>query len=210
MIKIFVADDHELIREGIKKTLRDEPDIRVVGEASDGAELLSRIVALPVDLLILDIMMPGQEGLELLPQLRKSCPKLRIIILSLYSEEAMAARAFKAGAAGYVAKESAAEDLVTAIRKVESGRKYVSPLFAETLVNDLQRHTARPPHETLSNREFQVLCMIARGKTISEIAEELSLSVATVNTYRSRILEKMQMKTSAALVHYAIRNRLVE
>lgn len=122
----------------------------------------------------------------------------------------MAARAFKAGAAGYVTKESAPEDLVSAIRKVASGRKYVSLLFAETLVNDLQKDTAKPPHETLSDREFQVLCMMARGKTISEIAKELSLSVATVNTYRSRILEKMQMKTSAALVHYAIRNRLVE
>ncbi len=210
MIKIFVADDHALIREGIKKILRDEPDFQVVGDAGNGAELLSKIGALPVDLLILDIMMPGQDGLEVLRQLRKRYPKLRIIILSLYPEETMAARAFKAGAAGYVTKESAPEDLVSAIRKVASGRKYVSLLFAETLVNDLQKDTAKPPHETLSDREFQVLCMMARGKTISEIAKELSLSVATVNTYRSRILEKMQMKTSAALVHYAIRNRLVE
>jgi len=210
MIKIFVADDHALIREGIKKILRDEPDLQVVGEASNGAELLSKIGVLPVDLLILDIMMPGKDGLEVLRQLQKSCPKLRILILSLYAEETMAARAFKAGAAGYLTKESAPEELVRAIRKVASGRKYVSPLFAETLVNYLHKETEKPSHETLSDRELQVLCMIARGKTISEIAKELSLSVATVNTYRSRILEKMQMKTSAALVHYAIRNRLVE
>ncbi|MCX6141680.1 MAG: response regulator transcription factor [Ignavibacteriales bacterium] len=210
MIKIFVADDHALVREGIRRTLASEPDLQVVGDASDGVELLSKIEVLPVDLLILDIMMPGKDGLEVLRLLRKRCSKLRILILSLYPEEIMATRAFKAGAAGYLTKESAPEELIKAIRKVASGRKYVSPLFAETLVNDLQKETTKPLHETLSDRELQVLCMIARGKTITEIAKELSLSVATVNTYRSRILEKMQMKTSAALVHYAIRNRLVE
>jgi two-component system invasion response regulator UvrY len=210
MIKIIIADDHALIRQGLKKTLEGEPDIRIVGEARNAAELLELSAKVPADILIVDINMPGRSGLDVLSELKRRNRKLRVVILSMYPEDSVAVRALKSGASGYVSKENAAEDLVKAIRKVAGGGTYVSTHLAEKLATDLQQKSDKKPHEELSEREYEVLCRIGAGRTVGEIAEELSLSVATISTYRSRILEKMKMKTSAELIHYAVKNKLVE
>jgi two-component system, NarL family, invasion response regulator UvrY len=162
------------------------------------------------DVLLLDISMPGRSGLDILKQLKSDRPKLSVLVLSMYSEEQYALRALKAGASGYMTKESATDELIEAIRKVSTGRKYISPSVAERLAFSLESGDERPPQETLSDREFQVMCMIASGKTIKAIAAELSLSIKTVSTYRARILEKMRMNNNAELTHYAIQNKLVE
>lgn len=210
MIKILIADDHRIVREGLKQILAETPDMVVAGEANNAQEVLKKVWDDEYDVLLLDISMPGRSGLDILKQLKTDRPKLSVLVLSMYSEEQYALRALKAGASGYMTKESATDELIEAIRKVSTGRKYISPSVAEKLAFSLESGDERPPQETLSDREFQVMCMIASGKTIKAIAEELSLSIKTVSTYRARILEKMRMKNNAELTHYAIQNKLVE
>ena len=210
MIRILVADDHRIVREGLKQILAENPDMTVTDEASNGQEVLTKIRKTECDVVLLDISMPGRSGLDILKQLKTERPRLSVLVLSMYSEEQYAMRALRAGAAGYMTKESAPDELIDAIRKVSTGRKYISPSVAEKMAFSLADDDERPPHENLSDREYQVMCMIASGKTIKAIADELSLSVKTVSTYRTRILEKMKMKNNAELTHYSIQNRLVE
>ena len=210
MIKILIADDHRIVREGLKQILAETQDMIVTDEANNAQEVLRKVWDNDYDVLLLDISMPGRSGLDILKQLKSDRPKLSVLVLSMYSEEQYALRALRAGASGYMTKESAPDELIEAIRKVSTGRKYISPSVAEKLAFSLESGDERPPQETLSDREFQVMCMIASGKTIKAIADELSLSVKTVSTYRARILEKMRMKNNAELTHYAIQNKLVE
>ena len=210
MIRILIADDHTIVREGLKQILAETPDMVVADEARNGQEVLAKVGNKEYDVVLLDISMPGRSGLDILKQLKGERPKLPILILSMYSEEQYAMRALRAGASGYMTKESAPDELIVAIRKVSEGRKYVTPSLAEKLAISLELGEEKAPHELLSDREYQVMCMIASGKTIKEIADELSLSVKTISTYRSRILEKLSLKTNAAITHYAVQNRLVD
>jgi DNA-binding NarL/FixJ family response regulator len=209
MLKILIADDHAIVRAGLKQVLADTPDMTVTDEAGATEEAIRKALDGDFDVVVLDISMPGRGGLEVLQQIKSQKPKLPVLVLSMHPEEQYALRVLKAGAAGYLTKESVTEELIDAIRKVSNGMKYVSPDLAQEIAFALDSDTERPIEETLSDREFQVLCMIASGKTPSEIAEELSLSVKTVSTYRSRILEKMRMKSNAELTNYAIKNNLV-
>ena len=210
MIKILIADDHAVVRRGLKQNLAEEPNMAVFGEACNAQEVLKNVREQNWDIVILDITMPDRSGLEVLKELKNIRPKLPVLILSIHPEEQYAVRVLKAGAAGYMTKESAPEELVKAVRKVIKGSKYISPSLAEKLAFDLETDSEKPLHEALSNREYQVMCMIASGKTVKEIAKELYLSVKTISTHRARILEKMKMKTNAELTHYAIKNRLVD
>ena len=210
MIKIIIADDHPIVRAGMKQIISEAADMSVVDEAADGRQLLHKIREENFDVVILDITMPHIDGLDVLKQLKIEKPKLPIIILSIHPESQYALRVLKAGAAGYVTKTSAPEELIGAIRKVHRGGKYISPSIAEKLAFQLEADFEVMPHEALSDREYQVLCMLASGKTVTEIADELALSVKTVSTYRSRILEKMNMKNNAELIHYAVQNKLVD
>ncbi len=210
MIKILIADDHRIVREGLKQILAETQDMVVSAEASNVQEVLNNVASNDYDVLLLDISMPGRSGLDILKQLKSERPKLSVLVLSMYSEEQYALRALRAGASGYMTKESAPDELIEAIRKVSTGRKYISPAVAEKLAVSIESSDERPPQETLSDREFQVMCMIASGKTVKAIADELALSIKTVSTYRARILEKMRMKNNAELTHYAIQNKLVE
>lgn len=210
MIKVLVADDHTIVREGLKQILAETSDIVVSGEAANGQEILNKIFKNDYDVVLLDISMPGKSGLDILKDLKSIKPKLPVLILSMHPEEQYAVRVLKSGASGYLTKESAPDELITAIRKVSLGGKYVSSILAEKLAFNLEKDTKKPIHETLSDREFQVMCMISSGKVISEIAEELLLSVKTISTYRARILEKMKMKNNAEITYYAIKNGLVD
>jgi DNA-binding NarL/FixJ family response regulator len=207
VIRLLVADDHEIVRRGLRQIVAEAQDLTVAGEAATAEEVLLRVGERSWDAVILDLSLPGGNGLDLLAEVR---PDLPVLILTIHSEEQYAIRALRAGAAGYLTKESAPEQLVEAVRKVVRGGKYVSPAVAERLAYNLGRDPDRPLHETLSDREYEVLRMVASGQTVSEVAEALALSVKTVSTYRTRILEKMGMKTNAELTHYAIKNRLVE
>ena len=210
MIKILVADDHTIVREGLKQILAETSDIVVSGEAANAQEILNKIFKNDYDVVLLDISMPGKSGLDILKDLKSIKPKLPVLILSMHPEEQYAVRVLKSGASGYLTKGSAPDELITAIRKVSLGGKYVSSVLAEKLAFNLEKDVEKPIHETLSDREFQVMCMIASGKVISEIAEELLLSVKTISTYRARILEKMKMKNNAEITYYAIKNGLVD
>ncbi len=210
MIKILIADDHPVVRKGLKEIIEDIPDLAVRGEASTGHEALEKVRKGDFDLVVLDISMPGINGLDILKQLKDEKPKLPVLVLSMYPEEQYAVRVLRAGASGYLTKESAPEELITAIRKASKGRKYISSSLAEKLAFDLETGAGRPLHETLSDREYQVMRMIASGKTGKVIGEELFLSVKTISTYRARILEKMEMKSNAELTHYALKHGLVE
>ena len=194
----------------MRQILSEESDIGEVGEAQNSPEVLELVRKKSWDIVVLDITMPGRGGLDVLKELKELHPKLPILILSMHPEDQYAVRALKAGASGYMTKESAQDELVKAIRKILQGGKYVSPTLAEKLAFNLEVRTEKPLHETLSDREYQVMLMIASGKTVSRIAEELALSAKTIDTYRTRILEKMKMKTNAELMKYAIRNKLVE
>jgi DNA-binding NarL/FixJ family response regulator len=209
MLKILIADDHSIVRAGLKQVLADTPDMTVTDEAGSTEEAIRKALDGDFDVVVLDISMPGRGGVEVLKQIKSQKPKLPVLVLSMHPEEQYALRVLKAGAAGYLTKESVTEELIDAIRKVSKGMKYVSSHMAQEIAFALDSDTERPIHEALSDREFQVLCMIASGKPAREIAEELSLSVKTVSTYRSRILEKMRMKSSAELTNYAIKNDLV-
>jgi two-component system, NarL family, invasion response regulator UvrY len=209
MIRILIADDHAIFREGLKQILEDIHDMAVVDDVSRGQEVLEKIAKNDYDLLLLDIAMPGLSGLETLKLLKGKKPKMRVLVLSMYPEEQYAIRAIKAGAAGYITKGSASEELLEAIRKVSQGGRYIGTSIAEKLLFDLDSEAESQPHERLSDREYQILCMIARGKTVSEIALELFLSVKTVSTHRTHILDKMRMKSNAELTNYAIKHNLV-
>lgn len=210
MIKIFIADDHAVVRRGLKQIISETPDMLITAEAEKGEELLSRLFKENCDIVLLDISMPGASGLEVLKQLKKRKPKLPVLMLSIYPEEQYAIRALKAGASGYLTKESAPEELVAAIRKIYKGGKYVSSELAEKIIEELNVFEEKQTHKTLSNREYQIMCMFASGKKLKDIANALSLSVQTVSTYKNRILDKMKMKSITEIVRYAVRNRLVE
>jgi len=210
ILRILIGDDHSVVRRGLKNILEEAPDIRVTGEARDAHETLNMVRRQNWDLVVLDLTMPGKSGLEVLKEIKEERPRLPVLILSVHSEDQYAVRVLKAGASGYLTKEMAPEQLMQAVRRVLSGRKYVSPSLAEKLALNLESPSDRPPHELLSDREYQVLCLIASGKAAKEIASELSLSVKTVSTYRSRILEKMRLKNNAELIHYAISHGLVD
>ncbi len=209
MIRILVADDHPIVRKGLKQIIEETSDIIVEDEAGDGYEVLEKIQKNNFDIVLLDISMPGKNGLDVLKQIKTIKSNLHVLILSMHPEEQYAIRVLKAGASGYLTKESAPEELVKAIRKVANRGKYVSSSLAEKLVFDLSTGN-KMAHETLSDREFQVMCMIASGKTVSEVADELSLSVKTVSTYRARILDKMRLKNNAELTRYAFENNLIK
>jgi len=210
MTKICIADDHPIVREGLKLTISRTTDLSVTSEASNGQEVLEILRKTPIDLLLLDISMPIRTGVDLLKQVRDKWPKLPILILTTYPETQYAARAFKLGASGYLTKESATRELLTAIRTVLAGKRYVSSSFAEQLVDNLENDSEKPLHDKLSNRELEVLCLIAMGKSLTLIAQELFLSVKTVSTYRTRILEKLNIHSNAELIRYAIRTHLTE
>jgi DNA-binding NarL/FixJ family response regulator len=210
MIKLIIADDHSIVREGLKQIIADTPDMAVVEEAGDGTELLQKTKMNAYDVVVLDITMPGPNVLDTLKQIKRQRPATQVLVLSMHPEEQYAIRVLKAGAAGYLNKESAPSELIKAIRKIAQGRKYLSPDFAENLADILLSDHDQPPHAALSDREYQVLCMLAAGETVKDIAESLFLSEKTVSTYRSRIMQKMGMKNNAELIHYAIKNMLVQ
>lgn len=210
MIRIIVVDDHSLVRAGLIKVLREEEDIEIIAEANGYSQLLSALRGASPDLVLVDISMPGKNGLEIVKELKLEFPQIKTLVLSMHPEERFSVRAIKAGAYGYVTKESAAEELVSAIRQVYYGGKYITPGVAQKLANTFEIDSERPAHERLSDRELQVLSMIAEGKKIKEIAHELSLSPTTVATYRARVLEKMQLKSSVEITSYALRNNLIE
>ena len=210
MLRILIADDHPVFRLGLKQIIQDAPDLSVAGEATNGREALLEARSGDYDVVLLDISMPIASGIDVLSDLRAERPTLPVLMLSIHPEEQYAVRAFRAGASGYLTKESAPEELVAAIRKVSTGGKYVSASLAELLVAVVREEGGPLPHETLSRREYQVLCLIASGKTVTEAAKELSLSAKTISTYRARILEKMKMKNNAELIRYATKNQLVE
>ena len=210
MIRIVVADDHTIVREGLKQLLGAAGDLQVVAEARDGHEVVERVRALEFDLLLLDMSMPGKSGIELIKQVRAEKPKLRILVLSMHEEHQYAVRAIRAGAAGYMTKESASRALVEAIRKVAAGGAYISAEVAQQLALGAMPDAQGPLHAALSDREFQVLKLIADGGSVSDIAEQLHLSVKTVSTHKANILQKMNMTTQAELIRYAIAERLVD
>jgi DNA-binding NarL/FixJ family response regulator len=209
LIRIVIADDHAIVRAGLKQFIANEKDMVVSGEAADGMETLACVRKGECDVVLLDISMPGKNGIDTLRQLKRSRPDLPVLILSAYSEQQFAVSLLRAGANGYISKESASEQLVTAIRTVIGGGKYVSPSVAQVLVSDLSGETDKPLHATLSKREFQIFYRLASGENVSRIAEELFLSVKTVSTYRARILEKMQMGNNSDLTYYAIKNNVI-
>lgn len=210
MINVVVVDDHAVVREGLKRIIAETGGMTVSGEAADGYEAMQVLKKQPCDVVLLDITMPNKSGLDLLKELHAESPRLPVLVLSMHPEDQYAVRVLRAGAAGYVTKESAPVKLVQAIKKVVRGGKYVSPSLAEKLVYDLGRETDKAPHEILSDREYQVLCMIASGKTVTNIAEDLALSVKTISTYRVRILEKLKMNNNAEITRYAIKEGLVD
>jgi len=208
-IKVLIADDHDIVRQGIEKVLSKSDDVVVVGEASNGREVIELVKKTKIDVLLMDVEMPEKTGWDVLSELKVLKPDLPVIILSIFPEEHYGPRFIKAGAAGYLNKASKSAILLEAIRKVHQGGRYVSPKLADLLIQDMGRTTKQNPHDSLSPREFQVFCQIAAGKKLKDIAGELSLSITTVSTHRGHILEKMNMKTNADLIHYAIRNGLV-
>ena len=210
MINILIADDHPIVRTGLKLTITDQPDMKVICEASNGFEVLELLKKNKVDVVILDISMPGLSGLEALVQVRNLYPTLPVLILSVLSEEVYAVKTLKAGANGFIHKETIPEELVKAIRKVAAGGLYISTIMAEKFAGDVKNPVLKVLHENLSFREFQIMCLISSGKTVTEIADKLCISVKTVSTYRSRILEKMDMRNNAELTNYCIKEGLVE
>lgn len=210
MIKILVVDDHAIVRDGLRRILQDTPDMVVADEASNGEEVINKVWNNHYDLVLLDISLPGRDGLDVLKQLKCTNPQIPILILSMYPEEHYAVRSLRAGASGYLTKQSSSDELIGAIRKVANGSRYITPSLAEKLAFELGGDVRKLPHEKLSDREYQVMCMFGSGKTVKEIAEILSLSIRTISTHRAHILNKMEMKNNAQLTYYAIKNALVE
>lgn len=210
MIKVFIVDDHEIIREGLKKILKEESDLVVVGEAQNGDEVLQNIKDIDCDIMLLDMNMPGRSGLELLGDIKSLKPQVHILVLSIHPEDKFALRTLKSGASGYLCKDTALEELVVAIRKVHSKGRYLSTTLAEQLAFDFMPEKDQLPHEQLSNREQEIMVMLASGRKVKEIAADLQLSISTVFTYRVRIFEKLKIKSNVELTHYALNNKLVE
>lgn len=209
-VKILIADDHPVVRHGLKTMLDADPDLQVVGEARDGDEAFEKAHQVEWDVAVLDYSMPGRGGVELLSDVKHEYPDKPVLILSIYPEDPHGLRALKAGAAGYVTKESAGDELTAAVKKVASGGRYISPTLAEKLAMRLTPEQERPPHERLSDREYRVMWLLASGRTLHQIAEEMRLSPSTVSTYRGRILKKLGLNTNVDLVHYAMKHRLIE
>ncbi len=210
MIKVLVVDDHALIRKGLKQILDDTDDLRVTGEAETGMQAIKMVQQNAYDLVLLDISMPDKHGIDVLKQLKLNQPQLQVLILSMHPEDQYAIRALKAGAAGYLNKQSATAQLVIAIRQVASGKQYISAEVAQQLAIDLTQDHQELPHKILSNREYQTLCLMASGKSLSEMADILSLSAKTVSVYRARMLEKMNLRNNAEAVRYALNHHLIE
>ncbi len=210
MIKVLLADDHTIVRAGLKELLSETGDITVSGEANDGAEALARIRESDYDVAVLDMSMPGRSGIELIRQVKRERPRLSILVLSMHSEEQYAVRALKAGASGYLTKESAADQLGAASRRIAAGGAFVTPETAQRLALDVSTAGAAAPHTLLSDREFQVLRLIADGKSVSEIAKQLTLSVKTISTHKTRIMRKMRLANQAELIRYAIEHELLD
>jgi DNA-binding NarL/FixJ family response regulator len=210
MIRIVIADDHTIVREGLKQLLATDPGIEVVGEARDGLEAMQLVRNVPFDVLLIDISMPGRSGLEVIRQIKAEKPKLRILVLSMHEEHQYAIRAIRAGASGYLTKDSASTQLVTALRKVAAGGAYITAEVAEQLALGAMPHADQAPHHALSDREFQVLRMLAAGHTVSDVAAKVNLSVKTVSTHKSRLMQKLGVSTNTELLRYAIQHRLTE
>lgn len=210
MIRILIADDHAIVRRGLKQIVEGQPDMAVLGEAATAAEAMRLIRHQDWDVVVLDINMPGQSGLEVLAQIRQRKLRLPVLVLSGHPEDQYAVRVLKSGAAGYLTKETAPDELVKAVRKVHAGGKYVSPSLAERLASDLAPEAAQRPHERLTDREYQIMCLIGSGKTVGQIADILCRSVKTISTHRTRILEKMGMQTNAELTRYVVEHRLAD
>ena len=210
MVRVLLADDHAVVRAGLREILADTGDISVAGEAANGEEVLALIRAHDYDLAVLDMSMPGRNGIELIKRVKAEKPKMRILVLSMHSEEQYAVRALKAGASGYLSKEGAAEQLVAAIRRIAGGGAYVSPETAERLALGVDRVSDAPPHTLLSDREFQIFRLIANGTAVGAIAKQLSLSVKTVSTHKTRIMKKMGLANQSDLIRYAIENKLFD
>lgn len=210
MVRVFVADDHAVVRQGLKQILADTVGMNVVAEAADGAAVLERLRGGGVDVVVLDLSMPGIGGIDVIKQIRREYPSVYVLVLSIHPEDQYAVRVMRAGASGYLTKESAPGELVAALRRVSEGRKYVSSSLAEKLAIDLENGTDREPHETLSDREYEVLRRLASGQTVGQIADELVLSAKTVSTYRSRLMRKMHMHNNAEVTRYAISHGLFD
>lgn len=210
MIRILVADDHGVVRKGLTQIVADSPGMEVTGEAATSQEALELVRSKPFDVVILDIAMPGRGGLDILRELKAENPALKVLVLSMYPEEQYAIRSLRDGASAYLTKGSPPEELVQAIRTVAAGKRYITPSIADRLATYIEDSSQQPPHETLSDRELQVLVLIGSGKQLTEIAQELNLSIKTVSTYRARILLKMGMETNAHLIRYALQHGLVE
>jgi two-component system, NarL family, invasion response regulator UvrY len=210
ILKVLIADDHPVVREGIKQIINKSGDITVGGEALTGQEVLDKMGDEQWDAIVLDLNMPGKDGMEVLRAIRHDYPRLPILVLSIYPEDQMGIRVLRAGASGFLNKESAPKELLNAIKKICGGGKYVSSSLAEKLAFDIEVHTDLEPHKLLSNREYQILCLLASGKTINEIADQLSISDKTVRTYRERLLKKVNLNNDVELTHYAIKHKLVD
>ena len=210
MIKLLITDDHPIVRKGITQIVADTPDITVGGEACNGQQAIEKVLEDEYNLVVLDITMPDRSGLEILKDLKALKPKLPVLVLSIHSPSQYALRVLRAGASGYMTKESAPDELIDAIRKISHGGKYISPCVAEDLASHLETNAIQLPHEALSDREYQVMRMLAAGEKLVEIANKLSLSIKTISTYRSRILTKMYMKSNAELTSYTVRNNLLD
>jgi len=209
-VKVLIADDHPVVRQGLKAMLDNDPELDVVGEARDGDEAFDLAHKVDWDVAVFDYSMPGRGGVELLSDVKHDYPDKPVLILSIYPEDPHGLRALKAGAAGYISKETADEELTAAVKKAASGGRYVSPQLAEKLASRLTPEQERPPHERLSDREYRVMWLLASGKTLHQIADEMHLSPSTVSTYRGRILKKLALNTNVDLVHYAMKHRLIE
>ena len=209
MIRVLIADDHPVVRKGLRQLLSETADITVAGEAGNSGDVLNRLTDTPFDVVLLDISMPGRGGMDILRRIKAHKPDIPVLMLSVHPEEQYAVRAIKTGAAGYLTKDCAPEELIKAVRKVASGARYIRESVAERLAFDISSGVGQPVHAVLSDREFEVLRRIGSGKTVSEIAKQMSLSVKTISTYRVRILEKMNMETNAQLMHYCFKNNIV-
>jgi DNA-binding NarL/FixJ family response regulator len=210
MLRILIADDHEIVRKGLGKVLVETLQPIKVDEASNGQEVMSKILKSEYNLVVLDLKMPGKSGLDVLKEIKQHHPKLPVLILSMHPEEQFAVRAIRAGASGYLTKECAGDELIVAIRKALKGERYISGSLAQILAGELDSDSDKPLHEVLSDREYQVMLMVASGKTVGAIAKELCLSVKTISSYRTNILLKTRMKNNAEITHYAIKNNLVD
>ena len=210
MIRVFIADDHPLVRKGLRELLNEELDLKVVGEGTNSSDVLDGLSKHAVDVLVTDFSMPGRSGFDLVADAKRMNAKLKILILSIHPEDRFAVRAIKAGASGYITKDSPPEELVAAIRKVADGRKYVSQRLVERLADELEKDTERQPLESLSVRELQIMCMIAQGKRVKQIADDLNLSFRTINSARARIMRKLGMKSNVEMTYYALKNGLID